>query len=333
MATCCCLLKPRGILSAVVVVSGRQFPDVQFENVVRIWVENCTEVQEQSRNFDMKLNLDLLRDAPVCKALEWELLGVSGPFHMPLTVIAYRIEVTCSAQWKRGIRVCVAEEDWAGWLIWFDPFPSCSFSHQTWRAAGPGGSVCSHVDQTAKEPQPSTRHRHWQLSYQPKLISTHHTSSDSLGYYLSCQIRLFLGSSFHGSSKQWKAQKLVPQQKQEGLWSDVLLVKLRWLCYWHCFGKNILDDPKLAVSKVAVSISSLRVSVRKTDGQCCQSCVMLAIKASETTVWCFCLQLIRKTVLQHMELYSEWIKLTPEKTEEIKFFNTGPKKSVISSLE
>lgn len=60
----------------------------------------------------MKLNLDdLLRDASVCKVLEWELLGVSGPFHILLTVIAYRIEVTGSAQWKRGIRVCVVEED------------------------------------------------------------------------------------------------------------------------------------------------------------------------------------------------------------------------------
>lgn len=60
----------------------------------------------------MKLNLDdLLGDAPVCKALEWELLGVSGPFRLLLTVIAYRIEVTCSAQWNRGIRVCVVEED------------------------------------------------------------------------------------------------------------------------------------------------------------------------------------------------------------------------------
>lgn len=179
MATCCCLLQPRGILSAIIVVSGRQFPDVQFENVVRIWVENCTE--GQSRNFDMKLNLDdLLGDAPVCKALEWELLGVSGPFHILLTVIAYRSGVTllcsvetwhsCLCGWRRLSRMA-----WKSSLIWFDPFPSCSFSHQTWRAAGPGGSVCSHVDQTAKEPQSSTRHRHWELSYQPKLISTHHT--------------------------------------------------------------------------------------------------------------------------------------------------------------
>lgn len=102
---------------------------------------------------------------------------------------------SCLCGWRRLSRTA-----WKWSLIWFDPFVSCSFSHQTWRAAGPGGSVCSHVDQTAKEPQPSTRHRHWELSDQPRLISTHHTPLAQLsihsGYYLPCQISLFFRIQF-----------------------------------------------------------------------------------------------------------------------------------------
>lgn len=76
-------------------------------------IVNCTD--EHSRNFDNKLNLDdLLRDVSVCKTLEWELLGVSGPFHILLTVIAYRIELTCSAQWKCGIPVWLKKTEQDG---------------------------------------------------------------------------------------------------------------------------------------------------------------------------------------------------------------------------
>lgn len=198
------LVAVRGILSVVVVVSGRQFPDFQFENVVRIWVENCRG--GQSRNSDMKLNVDDLLVG--CFGMKSSGMGIVGcfralPHFVDSNCIQDRSDLFCSVEtwhsclcgWSKLSRMA-----WKWSLIWFDPFVSCSFSHQTWRAAGPGGSVCGHVDQTAKEPQSSTRHRHWELSYQPKLISTHRTPLMQLsihsGYYLSRQISLFFRIQF-----------------------------------------------------------------------------------------------------------------------------------------
>lgn len=123
----CSLLQPSGVLSVVVTVCGRQVsiillfnggPDMRTPFLVDTLTYGGSwrflEINAPPKNIisdgckQSYRCLTIQTGSPGTLTGSWsELLGVPVLFHISLTVIADRIELNCSAQWKRGICLCV----------------------------------------------------------------------------------------------------------------------------------------------------------------------------------------------------------------------------------